>query len=73
MLHILGAFSPDEYAVDAIPPDILELLRDEAPRAGSGRPPLTDLSVVYRPPPDDLLLARVGSLTSGRMRVHQAG
>ncbi len=59
MLHILEAFQPDEYAVDAISPDILRTLREEELRWGGGRPTLTDLSVGYRPPLEEQLLVRV--------------
>jgi hypothetical protein len=66
MVHILGSFAPDEYAADAIPPEVLRMLKEEAavgavggvPLLG-GRPPLADLSMPYRPPSEEVLYAKV--------------
>lgn len=63
MLHILQAFAPDEYAPDAISPDILRTLQDEELRWAGGRPALTDLSVPYRPPMEEALLLKTNSGT----------
>lgn len=62
MIHILEAFQPDEYAHDSISPEIIATLKEEQLRAINTRPPLSDLSSSYRPPNDEVLLNKVGSL-----------
>lgn len=59
MQHILGAFQPDEYAMDAISSEILKTLQEDEARYGGQRPALTDLSAGYRPPLEEYLLQKV--------------
>ncbi len=56
---MMETFEPDEYAMDAIEPEVIEAI-SEAEKAGNQpAPELTDMSNGYKPPNNDLLLVRV--------------
>jgi len=58
MVHILEQFLPDEYAHDGVAPEIITALRAEGDVAPSMRPPLSNMSVTYRPPSNDAVLMK---------------
>lgn len=58
MVHILENFQTDEYAQDSIAPEVIATLRDEQAVAPSTRPPLSDLSLGYRAPPEDAIIQK---------------
>lgn len=65
-MHVLEHFQTDEYAHDSIAPEVIAVLKEEQSVAPSARPPLSDLSLGYRPPGEDVVLHKVRLLCVAR-------